>query len=73
MQGVTFNDFRFARIPDVNRDLRMEDTRQIKILHANRTDDLDAGELNNVFSTSPDECLGTNTTSPDGLVFFEFA
>ena len=64
---------RFARIPDINRDARMNDTRQIKILHADKAKDLDAGNLVNVFSSSPDSCLGTNNTSPDGLVFVEFS
>ena len=65
--------FRFARIPDINRDEQMGDTRQIKILHADQVENLDADNLNNVFSSSPSECLGIkNTNSTDGLVYYEF-
>ena len=68
---------RFARIPDINRDLHMSDDRQIKILHRNRTDDLVAGFDKDgsidFFSRSPDSCLGTKNTSPDGLIFYDFS
>ena len=63
----------FARIPDINRDPHMGDTRKIKILHTNKAVQLDAGNLKDVFSTSPDDCLGTEKTNPDdNLKYYEF-
>ena len=63
----------FARIPDINRDQQMGDTRKIKILHTDEAVKLDAGNLKNVFSSSPDDCLGIEMTNPDdNLKFYEF-
>ena len=51
----------------------MSDAREIKILHADQAAKLDAGNLNNVFTSSPNDCRGTrNTNSDDGLVYYEF-
>ena len=54
----------------------MGDDRQIKILHANLTDELKKsfekdGSID-FFSESPDKCLGTERTSDDNLVFYDF-
>ena len=54
----------------------MGDDRQIKILHANLTDELKEGFERDgsidVFSKSSDKCLGTERTSEDNLVFYDF-
>ena len=51
----------------------MGDTRKIKILHTDEAVKLDAGNLKNVFSSSPDDCLGIEMTNPDdNLKFYEF-
>ena len=65
--------FRFARIPDINRDSKMNDNRQIKILQADQSENLVAGGPLNVFSSSPDTCRGTERTSTDGLKFYDFS
>ena len=55
----------------------MGDDRQIKILHADLTEDLvsgfEADESIDFFSKSPETCRGAMNTSPDGLVFYEFS
>ena len=54
---LTFNTS-FARIPEILRDPDMSDTREIKILHSNETDDFiasyEADGSIDYFSASPD-------------------
>ena len=74
-----YDTFRFARIPDINRDPLMNDYRNITILHADHKADLLAGfkKDNSIdfFSKSQDTCQGTIKTSPDpdNLAFYEFS
>ena len=69
--------FRFARIPDINRDTLQNDNRNITILHPDHKDDLKAAfekdKSIDFFSSSPEECQGTMNISPDNLVFYEFS
>jgi len=51
----------------------MNDNRQIKLLHADQSQDLVTGGQLNVFSWSPDTCRGTGITGTDGLLLFDFS
>ena len=55
---TSLSSYSFARIPEILRDPDMTDTREIKILHSNETDDFlasyEADGSIDYFSASPD-------------------